>query len=123
MDKINRQEILNKAKILGNIISQQEEVEVFQKAEKQIEKHERVQTLVNEIKRKQQELVNAKHLKKSNYIKQLEDELDQLNAELHGIPLVKQYQQSQTEINRYLQEILGIMKLEINKKVPLDKDI
>lgn len=123
MDKIDRQEILDKARMLANIISQQEEVEVFQKAEIQIEKHERVQTLVNEIKRKQQELVNAKHLKKSNYIKQLEDELDQLNAELHGIPLVKQYQQSQTEINRYLQEILGIMKLEINKKVPLDKDI
>lgn len=122
MSTITKEEILEKTKELTKILAEQEEIILFKKAELQVAKHRRIQELIANIKRKQQELVNAKHLNKKNYVKQLEEELDQLNKELHDIPLIDQYQQSQTEINNYLQSLLDIIKLEISKKVPIDNE-
>jgi len=122
MSTITKEEILNKTKELAGLLAEQEEIILYKKAEQQVAKHKRIQELIANIKRKQQELVNAKHYKKKNYVKQLEEELDQLNKELHDIPLIDQYQQSQAEINNYLQSLLNIIKLEISKKIPIDNE-
>lgn len=120
MSQNNRDQILVKTRLLAEIISNQEEVQFFKQAEQQIEHNNRIQDLISLIKVKQKELVNAKALKKSNYIKKLEEELDFLNKELDDIPLVQQYQQSQVEINNYLKTIFKLIKEEISKNVPLD---
>jgi len=122
MEIFTRNQIQSKANDIAKLISEEEEVKLFQRAEKQISNHKVIQELISNIKIKQQELVNAKHYKKPRYIEQLERELDSLNRELHEIPLVRQYQQTQTEINKDIQEIIGIINLEINKSIPLDKD-
>lgn len=122
MSTTTKEEILEKTKDLAKILAEQEEIILYKKAELQVAKHRRIQELIANIKRKQQELVNAKHLNKKNYIKQLEEELDQLNNELHDIPLIDQFQQSQAEINKYLQSLLNVIKLEISKKIPIDNE-
>lgn len=122
MSTITKEEIFDKTRDIAKLLAQQEEVTLYKKAEQQIAKHQRIQELIANIKRKQQELVNAKHLNKKNYVKQLEEELDRLNKELHDIPLIDQYQQSQAEINKYLQSMLNIIKLEISKKIPIDNE-
>lgn len=122
MSTITKEEILDKTRDIAKLLAQQEEVTLYKKAEQQIAKHQRIQELIANIKRKQQELVNAKHLNKKNYVKQLEEGLDRLNKELHDIPLIDQYQQSQAEINKYLQSMLDIIKLEISKKIPIDNE-
>lgn len=122
MATVNRNEILKKAKELAETISEQEEVQLFQQAEKQIIFHKRIQELIRNIKIKQQELVNAKHIKKPNYIRQIEKELDLLNEELHSIPLVDQYQQSLAEVNQYFQSMIQLLKDEIGRNIPIDRE-
>jgi len=122
MSPIDREKILKRAKKLAEKISEVEEVKIYQSAEKKIEKHIRIQELIRNIKRKQQELVNAKHFKKPNYIRQIEEDLDQLNNELHDIPLVYQYQQYQKELNGYLQLVIQIMKNELSHSLPIEKE-
>lgn len=122
MSPVNRNEILNKVEELAERIIDQEEVKLFQQAEKQIMFHKRIQELIRNIKIKQQELVNAKHIKKQNYIKQIEKELDLLNEELHSIPLVHQYQQSLAEVNQYFQSMIQLLKDEIDKNIPIDHE-
>ncbi len=121
MPSIDQERILAQAKKLAETIAEQEEVQLFQQAERQILYHRRVQELIRMIKMKQQELVNAKHIKKPNYIKQIEDELDILNQELHAIPLVHQFQQSQDEVNETFQLIIQIIKKQISKHIPVEK--
>ncbi|WP_339063129.1 YlbF family regulator [Tepidibacillus marianensis] len=122
MSLINREKILNQTKQLANKISELEEVKIYQLAEGKIDKHKRVQDLITSIKLKQQELVKAKHFKKSNYIRQVEEELDLLNAELHSIPLVYQYQNYQKELNEYLQSVIQMMKSELSRSLPIEKE-
>lgn len=64
MSQMDREQILEKVKELANSICEQEEIQIYQKAERQIKHHRRIQELIVLIKKKQQELVNAKHLKK-----------------------------------------------------------
>lgn len=122
MRQVNRELIMTKVNNLAELISDQEEVKLYQEAEKKIKNNKKIETLISQIKLKQQELVNAKHLKKTNYIKKLEQELDKLNAELNEIPLVKQYQQTQIELNKYLQSVIKIIKDQISDIVPLDNN-
>ncbi|TCS83034.1 YlbF family regulator [Tepidibacillus fermentans] len=123
MSSIKKEDILKQTQKLAKLISEQEEIKVYQIAEKKIQNHERIQELIRLIKIKQQELVNAKHFRKPNYIQYLEETLDTLNAELHSIPLVHQYQQYQSEINQYLQFVILLIKNELEKTLPLDDDL
>lgn len=122
MPPISRDQVLMKAKLLAEEIAQQEDVRLYQQAEHQIKHHKRVQSLITQIKKKQQELVNAKHIKKTKYIKKLEEELDILNKELHQIPIVDQYQQTQAEVNKYLQSLIRLIKEQISKNIPIDDE-
>ncbi|MFV9509765.1 YlbF family regulator [Tepidibacillus sp. LV47] len=119
---IKKEDILKQTQKLAKMISEQEEIKIYQVAENKIKSHKRIQELITEIKLKQQELVNAKHFRKPNYIHQLEETLDHLNAELNSIPLVHQYQQYQQEINHYLQSMIQLIKNELSKTLPLDHD-
>ena len=122
MSPINKVQILKKAEELAKSISEKEEAELYQRAESQIKTHQKIQDIITQIKKKQQELVNAKHLKKSNYIQQLEAELDALNNKLHDIPLVYQYQQSQKDLNKYVQTIIKLLKEQLSTEIKLDSD-
>src|SRR5690554_5614014 len=97
--------VLIQAERLGRRLTETEEVRRFREAERQIQRSGRVQGLIEEIKRKQKELVHAKHYQKTNYIRRLEEELDRLQQELEDLPIVREYQQSQVEMNDLLQMI------------------
>ncbi len=121
MSQITKEDVLKKTSEIAELIGQQEEIEFFQQAEYKIKHNEKIQNLITEIKKKQQELVHAKHFKKSNYIKALEKQLDDLNHELNEIPLVKQYKQSLEDINRYMQLIIDLLKDQLSENIMIDK--
>ncbi|SFE37615.1 RicAFT regulatory complex protein RicA family protein [Alteribacillus iranensis] len=98
-----RKEVLNKARELGKLISETEEVDFFKRAEEQINKNLRVQELIGKIKNKQKEAVNLQHYGKTEALKKVEQEIDELNNEIDQIPLVQEFKQSQTEVNHLLQ--------------------
>jgi cell fate (sporulation/competence/biofilm development) regulator YmcA (YheA/YmcA/DUF963 family) len=112
--------ILAKAQRLGRLIQQAEEVHRFRAAETQVEKSVRVQGLIDEIKRKQKELVHAKHYQKTEYIRQVEADLDRLNAELDQLPIVREYQQSQVEMNDLLQMLQQAIADTVSKKIEVE---
>lgn len=53
-----------KAQELAQKITETEEVDFFIRAEKQINENEKVQSMIEEVKAKQKELVNLQHYKK-----------------------------------------------------------
>lgn len=98
-----KDEIVLKAKEIAKMISETEEVEFFKKAELQINENPRVQQLISQIKRAQKEAVNLEHYGKSEALKKAEEKIDVLHDELDEIPLVKEFKQSQMDVNGLLQ--------------------
>lgn len=116
---ISRQEILDKARELSDYIASSNEVDFFKRAEQKIKKHEKVQMLISQIKRKQKEAVNAEHLGKPNLLAQIEQELEQLNNQLDEIPVVQEFKQTQVDVNDLLQLITSVISNTVTEKIIL----
>ncbi|WP_044640155.1 YlbF family regulator [Risungbinella massiliensis] len=96
------------------------EIERFRLAEQQVDQSLSVQNLIQTIKKKQKELVHAKHYQKTEYRKCIEQELDQLNKKLDNLPIVREYQQSQVEVNEIIQTIQQILADAISEKIEVE---
>ncbi|WP_096435326.1 RicAFT regulatory complex protein RicA family protein [Alteribacter populi] len=98
-----KQEVVTKAKELAKIIAETEEVDFFKRAESQINENLRIQEIIGQIKSLQKEAVNLKHYNKTEGLKEVEAKIDALQDELDEIPIVREFKQSQTEVNGLLQ--------------------
>jgi len=103
-DLIVREDIMGKAKELASLISTSEEVRHFQQAEQKIQNHERVQGLIATIKKKQKEIVAFESFGNKDMVAKIEREIEVLQDEIDGIPVVNEFQQSQSDINYLLQQ-------------------
>lgn len=112
--------VLVKAREMAEKIKTLEEVERFQLAEQQLNESESVHTLIQTIKQKQKELVHAKHYQKSEYVRQVEKELDELQYEFDHLPIVKEYQQMQVEVNDLLQIVQRTLFEKLEKKIAVE---
>ncbi|REK66207.1 MULTISPECIES: RicAFT regulatory complex protein RicA family protein [Cohnella] len=118
---IVREDILAKAKELAHLITTTEEVVLYQQAEKQIQKHEKVQGLIAQIKKKQKELVAFQTtFKNEKMAAKIENEIAELQDELDNIPIVQQFQQSQTDVNYLLQSIVSIIRDTVAEKLDVE---
>ncbi|SDX15750.1 Cell fate regulator YmcA, YheA/YmcA/DUF963 family (controls sporulation, competence, biofilm development) [Marininema mesophilum] len=111
---------LQYASLLGSKMLATEEIQRFRLAERQIQKSEKVNGMIAEIKRKQKELVHAKAYHKTEYIRQLEGELDTLQQEMESLPIVREYQQSQVEVNDLLQTIQKVVADVVSEKLEIE---
>lgn len=112
--------ILAHASRLGEHLSQTEEIRRFRQAEEQVNRSNRVKGLIEEIKQKQKELVHGKHYGKHEYVRQLEQELDCLQEEMERLPIVREYQQSQVEVNDLLQTLTRVLADAVSEKLDVD---
>ncbi|CAM3949360.1 YlbF family regulator [Cohnella lubricantis] len=126
-DLILREDILARTRELAKLITTTDEVSVYQKAEKLIQTHERVQGLIKQIKKKQKELVAFQNtFNNPQMAEKIEKEIETLQDELDGIPIVQQFQQSQTDVNYMLQSIVSVIrdlvaeKLEVEAATPAE---
>ncbi|MNI31518.1 hypothetical protein D3C73_854040 [compost metagenome] len=119
-DLVIREDIMKKAKELADLIGTSEEVVQFQKAEKLIQNHERIQTLISVIKKKQKEIVAFESFQNKNMVEKIEREIDELQDELDGIPLVTEFQQSQSDINYLLQLVISVIRDTVSDKVNVE---
>lgn len=118
---IIREDILKRAKELADLIATTEEVRLYQKAEKQIQRHERVQRLIAQIKKKQKELVAFQTtFRNPQMVEKIEKEIEALQAELEEIPLVRQFQQSQVDVNHLLQSIISVIRDTLAEKIDVE---
>lgn len=118
MSKVfTKDEIVLKAQEVAKMIAETEEVEFFKKAEAQINENPRVQQLISQIKRFQKEAVNLEHYGKSEALKKAEDKLEFLQDELDQIPLVKEFKQSQMEVNAILQLVASTISNTVTDEI------
>ncbi|NGZ75431.1 RicAFT regulatory complex protein RicA family protein [Saccharibacillus alkalitolerans] len=116
-----REDILDKSRELAGLISSSEEVRVFQQAERQIQGHERIQTLIATIKKKQKEIVAFEAMKNTKMAAVIEAEMRELQDELDAIPIVGDYQQGQVEINDLLQMVVSAIHATVSEKITVEK--
>ncbi|MGG4553218.1 RicAFT regulatory complex protein RicA family protein [Paenibacillus humicus] len=119
-DLVIREDIMAKAKELAELIGTSEEVQHFQKAEQLIRRHERVQTLISAIKKKQKEIVAFQSFQNQAMVDKIEREIDELQDELDEIPLVTEFQQSQSDINYLLQLVISVIRDTVSEKVNVE---
>lgn len=112
--------VLIQARQFADLILKSEEVQRFRAAERQVQNSKTVQTYIDTIKRKQKELVHAKHYQKAKYARILEKELEQLNQELENLPIIREYQQTQVGVNDLLQTIQEVIAATVSKKVSVE---
>lgn len=118
---ILREDILARAKELAAMITTTEEVEMYQKAEKLIQSHDKVQGLITTIKKKQKELVAFQNtFKNPQMVEKIEAEISAIQDELDNMPVVQQFQQSQVDVNYMLQSIVTIIRENVAEKLDLE---
>lgn len=114
---VTRQEILEQAKKLATLISRSAEVEFFKRAEQQIKKNSKVNSLIAEIKRLQKQAVHFEYYKKEKALKETELKIEQLTNELEQIPIVQEFKQSQKEVNDLLQMITTVISNKVTDEI------
>lgn len=120
-DLIVREDISKKAKELAELIFTSEEVQHYRRAEQQINGNERIQQLITKIKKKQKEVVAFETtFKNADMVKKIEGEMETLQDELDGIPIVSEFQQSQTDINYLLQLVISIVRDTVSEKISVE---
>lgn len=115
-----KHQVLQLAEQFADKVRTSIEVQRFQLAESQVYQSQSVQNLIETIKKKQKELVHAKHYGKTMYRKQLEQELDNLHYKLDHLPIVMEYQQSQVEMNELLQTIQQAIAQTVSQKLEVE---
>jgi cell fate (sporulation/competence/biofilm development) regulator YmcA (YheA/YmcA/DUF963 family) len=113
-------QVLKSAELFAEKVRASSEVERFHLAEQQVNKSKSVQNLIETIKKKQKELVHAKHFEKNVYKLQLEKELDELHDRLDNLPIVLEYQQRQVEMNDLLQLMQQVIAQTVSEKLEVE---
>ncbi|TJY43083.1 hypothetical protein E5161_04080 [Cohnella pontilimi] len=118
---ILREDILAHTKELAQLITTAEEVVMYQHAEKLIQSHKNVQGLIAQIKKKQKELVAFQTtFNNQAMVEKIEKEIDALQDELDGMPIVQQFQQSQSDVNYLLQSIVSVIRDTVAEKLDME---
>jgi len=116
-----RGDILKKAQELADVIAASEEVAIYRQAEKRIKEHERVQSLIKLIKKKQKELVAFQTtFKNEQMVQKIEKEIEELQDELDSIPIVGQFKQTQSDINYLLQMVVSVIRDSVAEKINVE---
>ncbi|GIO06059.1 hypothetical protein J31TS6_20870 [Brevibacillus reuszeri] len=115
-----QKEILDKARELAAMISRTNEVDFFKRAELQIKHNERVQDLIDKLKQKQKQMVMFESINKTELVKKVEGEYNQLHEELDSIPIVNEFKQSQVDVNDLLQMVTNVITNTVSERIILD---
>nr|WP_224749710.1 YlbF family regulator [Polycladospora coralii] len=112
--------VLKQARKCAEQIAKCEEIIRFRVAEEQVNQSDSVQQLIVQIKKKQKELVHAKHYHKHEHLKQIEQNLVDMNERLDRLPIVMEYQQSQVAANDLIQMIQQIIGDTVSQKIEVE---
>jgi len=115
--KYTKDEIVQKAKELAKMIAETEEVEIFKQAEAKIHENEKVRTMIAKIKSLQKQAVNLQHYGKTEALKKVEAQIDDIYEQLSDIPIVEQFKQSQVEINDLLQLVASTISKTVTDEI------
>ncbi|OAS21650.1 RicAFT regulatory complex protein RicA family protein [Paenibacillus oryzisoli] len=119
-EMIVRDDILAKAKELAALLTTSNEVQFYQKAEKQIATNPDIQSLISAIKKKQKEIVAFETFQNKKMVEKIEGEIEVLQDELDGIPIINEFKQTQEDINYLLQLVMSVVRDTISDKINVE---
>ncbi|MBU8877914.1 RicAFT regulatory complex protein RicA family protein [Bacillus sp. FJAT-29790] len=117
MAKYTKEDIVARAKELAQMIAETEEVDFFKRAEAQIHDNEKVRATISNIKGLQKQAVNLQHFGKQEALKKTEEKIVALENELDEIPVVREFKQSQIEVNELLQIVASAISNTVTDEV------
>ncbi|MFS0823528.1 RicAFT regulatory complex protein RicA family protein [Bacillus sp. 1P02SD] len=117
MAQYTKEQIVDRATELAKMIAETEEVDFFKRAEAQINENKKVQEIIETIKSLQKQAVNFQHYGKSEALKQVEEKIDNLQAELDSIPVVEEFKNSQLEVNDLLQLVAHTISNNVTNEI------
>ncbi|MDR4886414.1 RicAFT regulatory complex protein RicA family protein [Fredinandcohnia sp. QZ13] len=117
MAQYTKEQIVERATELAKMIAETEEVDFFKRAEAQINENKKVQEIIETIKSLQKQAVNFQHYGKSEALKQVEEKIDNLQAELDSIPVVEEFKNSQLEVNDLLQLVAHTISNNVTNEI------
>lgn len=110
-------DIIKKTAELTAAIQKTEEVAFYREVEKQIAQNQKISQRVDQIKALQKEVVNLEHYQKVNATKEINDQIDTLQASINELPIVQQFRHSQMDVNELLQLMMRNMSISVNEEM------
>lgn len=117
MANFTKDDIIVKAREIAKMIADTEEVDFFKKAEAKIHENKKVTDLISQIKGLQKQAVNLHHYGKEEALKKTEEKLASLEQELDEIPVVREFKQSQVDVNDLLQMVANTIANRVTDEV------
>lgn len=117
---IVREDIMEKAKELAALISTSDEVQFYQRAEKQVQANAEIQELIKLIKKRQKEAVAFETFQNQKMVDKINGEIDELQDKLDAYPIVEQFKQAQEDINYLLQLVVSVVRDTVSEKIQVE---
>lgn len=117
MATFTREQVLDEARVLANMLSNTEEIERFKKVEAKINSNEKIQKMIASIKTLQKQAVNLQAYEKTEALKKVEAEIDRLQEEIDAIPVVQEFKEIQVVVNDVLQLVTKTIAREVTNNV------
>ncbi len=114
MEKKNKEKLITKIEELVKLVKDSDDYKRFIYLKEQLKDNKELMTLINKVKKKEQERVNKEYRKES--VKDLDKEIDLLKEELNTYPDYLEYSYLQNDINDTLQNIKSIIEDSLNNK-------
>ncbi|MDT2045874.1 hypothetical protein CHN50_15740 [Priestia aryabhattai] len=122
MSQYTKSDVIARAKELAKMISETEEVEFFKRAEAQLNENQKVREKIASIKSLQKQAVNFQHYGKTEALKQVEEKIDRIQAELDELPIIQQFQDSQVNVNDLLQLVASTISNTVTDEIIVATD-
>ncbi|MEN1969940.1 YlbF family regulator [Lentibacillus sp. N15] len=117
MAEYTRTQVLDEAKKLASMLAKTDEIDRFKQVEAKINENKKVQQLISRIKSLQKQAVNFQAYEKKEALKKVEAEIDRLQNEVDGIPVVQEFKETQIVVNDVLQLVTGTIAREVTNNV------
>ncbi|GAA4059614.1 RicAFT regulatory complex protein RicA family protein [Amphibacillus indicireducens] len=112
----SKEEVLNKVEEITTRLDELEEVERFKALEARLNDNQKVKDLIEQIKKLQKQAVNLQAYGKVNAVKQIDDQIDAIQAEIDALPIVDEFKSAQVVVNDLLQRITANINDKVNEK-------
>ncbi|MED1201995.1 RicAFT regulatory complex protein RicA family protein [Heyndrickxia acidicola] len=117
MATYTKQQIIEKAREVARMIAETDEVDFFKRAEAQINENQKVREMIASIKSLQKQAVNFQHYGKTEALKMVEAKIEKLEEELDELPIVREFKQSQVDVNDLLQIVASSISNTVTDEI------
>ncbi|PXW92461.1 cell fate (sporulation/competence/biofilm development) regulator YmcA (YheA/YmcA/DUF963 family) [Streptohalobacillus salinus] len=111
----SNEDVLNKATEVAKSLEELEEVQTFKALKARLDQNQKVKDKISAIKQLQKQAVNLQAYGKTNAVKALDVEIDQIQAEIDQLPIVEEFKSNQVVVNDILKQMIASIDHQVNR--------